>query len=416
MLRLLLLCLFPCGTGFSQIFTLVDSIQLPTAQIWGVCSDDGDSLCITTVFIPTAKPHIYMRKVNYANIVQQSTPKQLTFDPDFTSITNLTDHKSIIHNNEIYVTFSTQGDQDLFIFKTDINGNRIGNIVTVVSGSADPTNDMILVTDGTYIYVLHFDPPNQHHVYTFDSNLNAVSAPFSTTTNGHNNIGNALFLSGNFHMFTGSTFGFNSNLLYTTWSSNWAPLSTQNVLSSVSGDGNWFSNGEVYDSANQRWYIGMNHIYNSQNIGQEHIDLLAFDNAFNLLERIHVTPIIYNRPHMVLKNGFLYLAYDRPGVAVYLHKYQVQNSSGLGELPGTTPGPELYPNPSTGRVYLEWKNFSAPLTVSIEDLRGVTVKETVVVPGSEIQLNTGELESGIYFMRLKPDQGEVITKKLLLIR
>ena len=121
--------------------------------------------------------------MDYSDISQQSPIVQLTFDADFTSISNLTDHKSIILDNELYVTFSTQGDSDLFIFKTDINGNRMGSIVTVVTGSTmDPTNDMILVTDSTYIYVLHFDPPNQHHVYTFDANLNPVGSLVSTTT------------------------------------------------------------------------------------------------------------------------------------------------------------------------------------------------------------------------------------------
>lgn len=141
---------------YPQILTLVDSVQLSNAQIWGVCSDDGDSLCVTTTFNPGTKPHLYMRKINYSNISGQSTPKQLTFDSDFAGITNLTDHKSIILNNEMYVSFSTQGDKDLFLFKTDINSNRIGSIVTVVQNSPDPTNDMILTTDGTYIYVLHF--------------------------------------------------------------------------------------------------------------------------------------------------------------------------------------------------------------------------------------------------------------------
>ncbi|HED05438.1 MAG TPA: hypothetical protein ENI61_01990, partial [Ignavibacteria bacterium] len=309
----------------SQVLTLVDSIQLTNAQIWGVSSDDGDSLCITTVFAPSTKPHIYMRKVNYTNISGQSTPKQLTFDADFVGITNLTDHKSIILNNEIYVAFSTIGDQDLYLFKTDINGNRIGSIIPVVTGSSYPTNDMILTTDGTYIYVLFFDPPDQHRVYKYDQNLNVIGVPFSTTTLNHNNIGNALFVGSAFYLFTGDLFGFNANLIYTKWDSNWTPLTTQNIVTSSSGDGNWFSTGVVYDSLNQRWYIGMNHIYSSQTLGQEHIDLLVFDNSFNLIERQHVTTTNYTRPHFVLKGGYLYMTYDKPG-SVYLNKYKIQNT------------------------------------------------------------------------------------------
>ena len=190
---LFILCVFQLK---SQIFTKVDSIKLSNANIWGVSFDAGDSLGITTIQSISGKPHIYLRKADYTNISQQSSLKQLTFDSDFIGLTNLTDHKSIILNNEIYVTFSTIGDQDLFLFKTDINGNRIGSIVTVISGSADPTNDMILTTDGTSIYVLYFNPtpPNsQHHVYKFDTNLNQIGSEFTTTISNHNNIGNALF-------------------------------------------------------------------------------------------------------------------------------------------------------------------------------------------------------------------------------
>ncbi|MBM3987928.1 MAG: hypothetical protein FJ294_08230 [Planctomycetes bacterium] len=321
--RLLALALSMIGHAHGQILTFVDSLQFSSAQIWGVCSDAGDSLCVTTVFSPSSRPHIFMRKVNYSVISQQSPPVQLTFDVDFAAIPNLTDHKTVILNDQIYISFSTQGDRDLFLFKTDINGNRIGSIVTVVSGSADPTNDMILTTDGSYIYVLHFDPPSQHHVYKFNSNLNAVGSPISTTTLMHNNIGHSVYRNSIFHLFTGSTFGFNSSLTHTKWNSSWGAISSQNILGSTGGDGNFFSTGAIFDSTNQRWYIALNHIYAGQSIGQEHIDLLAYDSNFNLLERKHVTTENYTRPHLVQKGGHLYMTYDRPGVGVYLRRYQV---------------------------------------------------------------------------------------------
>jgi len=66
----------------AQILNLADSVQLNNASVWGVVSDDGDSLCATTTYSPTLKPHIYMRKINYNNISQQSPLKPLTFDAD----------------------------------------------------------------------------------------------------------------------------------------------------------------------------------------------------------------------------------------------------------------------------------------------------------------------------------------------
>lgn len=412
---LFLIALSIIGSTYGQIFTLVDSVQLSNAKIWGVCSDDGDSLCVTTIYTPSTKPHIFMRKVNYSTISQESSLIQLTFDSDFVSITNLTDHKSIILNNEIYVAFSTQGDQDLYLFKTDINGNRIGSIITVASGSTDPTNDMILTTDGTYIDVLHFDPPNQHHVYKYDTNLNPVGSSFSTTTNGHNNIGNAIFQNNIFHMFTGSTFGFNSNLTYTTWDNSWGAVNTQNILSSIGGDGNFFSTGVIYDTINLRWYIAMNHIYNGQSIGQEHIDLLAFDNSFNLLEHKHVSTTDYTRPHMVFKEGYLYLTYDRPTVGVYLHKYQIQNTTGIKQLTNSSSSIQVFPNPFSTQTTLQTDNSLHNATLTIENCFGQTVEQIKNINGQIIVFDRNNLPSGLYFIRLTQENQIIATNKIIIM-
>ena len=101
--------------SFAQIFTKVDSILLGNASIWGVNFDDGDSLGMTTTQSINGKPHIYLRKIDYNSIAQQSQLQQLTFDNDFTNLPNLTDHKTLILDNEIYVAFSTIGDQNLFL-------------------------------------------------------------------------------------------------------------------------------------------------------------------------------------------------------------------------------------------------------------------------------------------------------------
>jgi hypothetical protein len=383
----------------AQVFTLVDSIQYTQAQIWGVVSDQGDSLVSTTLFNPGTKPHIYLRKNNYTNISQQSSLHQLTFDTDFTSIPNLTDHKSIILNNQLFVCFSTIGDADLFVFKTDLNGNRIGSIVTVVSGSTDPTNDMIMVTDSEYIYILHFDPPNQHHVYTFDTDLNPVGSSFSTNTLSHNNIGNALFHNSQFYLLTGSIFGFTANLSLTQWDSAWAPAiaAPQNVVASSAGDGNWFSTGMIWDETNQRWYVGMNHISATETIGEEHIDLLAFDINFNLLERKHITAQGAYRPHFVLKNGYLYVSYDRSGTGVYLLKYQIANTTGIEPVQSNTSGISIYPNPAVNQVHVILEKPTTAIWLS--DLQGRILQKTYLPPGElQVDINILGLKSGVYFL------------------
>lgn len=387
---------FLLSTLHAQVFTLVDSIQYTQAQIWGVVSDKGDSLATTTTFTPGSKPHIYLRKGDYTNISNQGSPIQLTFDADFSAITNLTDHKSIILNNELFVSFSTQGDQDAYIFKTDMNGNRIGSIVPIVTGSTDPTNDMMLATDSTNIYVLHFDPPNQSHVYTFDANLNPIGSSFSTTTLAHNNIGNTLFHNNEFYMFTGNIFGFNSNLTLTRWTNSWAPAigAPLTLVSSVSGDGNWFSTGLIWDEVNQRWYVGMNHISSSESISQEHIDLLAFDINLNLLQRMHITGQGCFRPHFVLKNDHLYVSYDKAGAGVYLLKYQVANTVGIEE---NDEDEELlvFPNPVHDMVHV----YSSSNNIWLTDITGRIIQQIEMNENHYTIIDLTKLNSGIYFVK-----------------
>lgn len=399
MKKLLLLPILFCLSSLSaQTLQLVDSLQFTQAQIWGVNSDQGDSMCVTTTFTPATRPHIYLRKVDYANINSQSTPVQLTFDTDFTSITNMTDHKHIILHNKLFIAFSTQGDQQLYLFKTDINGNRIGNIVPVTLGPGGPTNDMILTTDSTYIYVLHFAPPNQHHVYKYDQNLNFISG-ITTTTNGHNNIGGAILHNDTFHLFTGSTFGFNSNLTLTTWDTLWAPIATQNILPSTGGDGNWFATGIAHDSWTGCWMIAESHIEPPTTINNEHIDILLYDGSWNLIERIHATPSQSFRPHFVFKNGYLYMTYDKQGGFVGLKKYYLLTGSVYepNSLNAT-----MRPNPAIDQVLIS-VDQRGDYVVDVFNLNGQCVLSQNATAENVIRLNVEMLAEGVYTVRVRND-------------
>ncbi len=402
-----LVILLMLGTsGFTQIFIKADSVQLSNAEIWGVVFDAGDSLGITTIQNVNGKPHIYLRKIDYNDISQESGLKQLTFDNDFNGLTNLTDHKSIMLNNEVFVSFSTVGDQDLYLFKTDINGNRVGNITTVVNNSSDPTNDMILTTDSNFIYVMYYSPPFHHHVYRFNTNLTPLNST-TTTTNNHNNIGQAVFHNNTFYLFTGDNFGTNTSLLLTTWDNLWQPLASQIIIPSVNGDGNWLSTGAVFDSINNRWYIAMGHIYNGQNLGQEHIDLLAFDNNFNLLERLHISPSGYYRPHLILKNNYLYLSYDHGGSGVFLLRYQIQSTTGVKNK-FTKNNINIFPNPAQGKVHII---ATQKTTIKITDCTGRIIQTETIIPGKNYTVKLPG--KGIYFISSTTNDKQMFIKKII---
>jgi hypothetical protein len=400
-----LLLLLACSFGLqAQYLTKVDSMQVSQAQIWGVTGDDGDSLSLTTTFSSAGQPHIWLRKVNYSNIQGQGTLRQITTGADYANGRDLTDHKHIVFNNNIYVSFSTQGDQELFLFKTDMNGNRVGSLVTVFQGAGMPTNDMMLATDSTYIYVLHFAPPSQSRVYKYDTNLNPVGSAFTTTTLLHNNLGNVVHQNGHFYMYTGSQFGFNSNLVLTEWTSAFAPQgsSAQTLIPSAGGDGNFFATGVAYDPATQLWFVGFNHINSGQTIGQEHLDIAVFDASFNLLERKHTTGNGFFRPHFVVKGNYLYVSYDNGGGSVYLLQYQISGSTGVIDL--ADEALTVYPNPAT-------ENLRFSEACERIELSNALGKVLVTAEGAGT-IDIRNLPAGVYTCRIV-HEGRTVFRKIV---
>ncbi len=297
--------------------TLSQSVQIENADIWGGISYDGQYINVTTMM----DRNIHLVKFN-SSLQQVGSAVQLTTSSDLIDSKAITDHKHIYVNDTLYVAFSLVTDNDLLLFKTDKDGNRIGSIVTVFSAPSAPTNDMILTTDGTYIYVLHFYPNTQHMIHKFDLNLNRVGENTVTSnTLPHNNIGNVLYKDNIFYMFTGNSLSHSSNVILTKWDSNWNPIgsSSQTLIATSDGDGNNFSDGVVYDSTNNVWIIGFHHFSASDTLDNSHLDIATFDTNFNLLDRQHGA--LGNRPHMLLLDGLLYMVYDN--AAVYLNKYSI---------------------------------------------------------------------------------------------
>ena len=327
MKRLFLILLYLPFFSFSQTLTLVDSIKINQSQIWSGISYDNNIIRLSTMMPGnTTGNHIFLLEFD-TSLNQINTPVQLTFDTDIPSGKSITDHKHVYVNKELFVSFSLTQDEDLYLFKTDSLANRIGSIQTVVTAQPDPTNDMIMFNSDSLIHILFFRPISQHNVYTYDLNLNFQQNQITSSALPHNNIGEALYAPPLYYMFTGSNFGHNSNLVLTKWNSDWTPAmtSSQNILSSINGDGNWFSTGLIHDTLNNLWIVAFQHIEQFTPIDDEHIDIVIFDDNFNEINRIHATDDNCFRPDLLLHNGYLYLTYDKSGNGVFIHKYLLGN-------------------------------------------------------------------------------------------
>ncbi len=342
-----------------QRLTLVDSTTLSQASIWGNVSTNGQVLLVTTTTAVNGNPHIFLRQMD-STLQEVMAPVQLTFDSDSETNKKITDHKQLYLKGHIFITFSVRGDSDLYIFKVDENGQRVGNIVTVVEQTSNRTNDMILGTDSSRIYVGYFKPVSQHVVHQFDQGLSPIGSPVITDPAlPHNNIGSMVWKDNRFYLFTGSGFGYNSNLIVTQWQADWTPASrqTSTLISSQNGDGNWFATGAVWDAAHQWWIIAFHHIKATDAIEQEHLDLAVFDDQFNLLERHHATVKARYRPSLVLWDNQLFMIFDASGNGVFMYKYR------LPDVPVTTISTPSAALPQRLTVYPNYPNPFNPATV-----------------------------------------------------
>ena len=407
LLYCLLMLFFSLTINAQNILMQTDSIFISNSKVWGGISYDGKNINITTMMVasPMMK-HIYLIKFDTA-LNQLNTPVQLTTDNDLYSGRIITDHKHIYMNNQIYLAYSLEHDQELFLFKTDTAGNRIGLLDSVAIGSLHPTNDMILTSDSTNIHVLYYYPPNQHIIETYDLSLNKVRTDTTSNQLPHNNIGGTVYKDSTYYLFTGNTFGHNADLILTQWNKDWTPLSnnaSQILINSSNGDGSWFATGCAYDEASELWFLGFQHIEQSSALNDEHIDMAVFDKNFNLLERYHVTDSIHFRPHFLILDGYLYMVYDRAGNGVLIHKYKINNTlSGKNALPSVQTDSKLkiYPNPFTNSTVLEFKNDgNNTFELNIFDIAGNKVKTMKNINGTRLSIKKGHLPPGHYFVEL----------------
>lgn len=300
----------------------LDTLKLVQASIWGGISFNGQSISVTTTSQVGNYPQLHLRKLdrNLKTILQ---PKQLTFSTDPQTLKGITDHKHLFCNGFHYIAFSVQGDADLYIFRVDTSGTRVGSIVTVIENTSFPTNDMFLATDSSRIFVGYFKPPSQTIIHTFDRNLNLIGQPLITSmTLPHNNVGSILLRDGVLHMFTGSIFGKRADLILTQWGLDWSPAiaTPRTLIPTEQGDGNWFATGAVFHAKSNRWIIAFQHINDNDPSEAEHIDIAVFDERFSLLERAHTTVRRCYRPHLLVWDDFLYMIFDTVG-SVIMYKY-----------------------------------------------------------------------------------------------
>ena len=307
-------------TGDSGILKLVSSTTVAGADIWSGLSFDGSHILLTTMI----DGHINLVKYT-TDLVQVGDPVPLTTASDLPAGKNIADHKHLLMGSSLFVSWSPSGDQELYLFRADTDGNRIGSQVAVVEGSSVMTNDMHLFTNGTSVFVMYAEAGADRYVTQYDTTLVAteptkkITAPVS-----HDPLGATLFQNEGYRMFGGN--GVNRHLIVANWTATWSPDEPYDrvIVPSTTDDWNYFASGVEWDSAARRWFIGYRHMESGEDSDtQGKVRLAVFDETYGLLDRLQVPGLPWFRPHFLLEAGHLYVSYDNQSDTVNLVKYKI---------------------------------------------------------------------------------------------
>src|SRR3972149_8198060 len=169
----------------AQTFTLKKTVTIDFGAVWCVPVYDGTNIVVSSESGGVIKVGKFDLSLNEGT----STATTVADSSDTANNDSIADHKHIFQNGYHYMAFSIAGSGQggyLYLLKLDADLNRVGITTVVSDGSA--TNDMLLVGDGTYIYVGKFLPGTGHKVYKYDSNLNNLdSYTIGGGTNTHAN-------------------------------------------------------------------------------------------------------------------------------------------------------------------------------------------------------------------------------------
>ena len=352
----------------AQTFTLKKTAPIDFGNVWCVPVYDGSNIVVSSESSGVIKVGKFDLSLN--EVTSHATTVADTADT--ANNDSIADHKHIFQNGYHYLVFSTAGGGQggyLYLLKLDIDLNRIGSITTVVSNDP-PTNDMFLVSDGTYIYAGKFLPGTGHKVYKYDSNLSYLdSYTIGGGTNTHANGAAAVYTNNQFHLVAPFTLapGQNDEFYRIIFDNDWNVVKNKTTI--LSDEGMLSIVSALSVEPNSQEFI----IHYGRGSGDTGGPLYRaiYDSDWNLLSNTEVIDGTWTRPHSVIVNDTLYVGYD--GSSVQLSSFDITPT-----ITTPTPSPSVTPI-STATPVCETTSIAVSptkLTLSKKASSDVTVKVT----------------------------------------
>lgn len=76
---------------------------------------------------------------------------------------------------------------------------------------------------------------------------------------------------------------------------------------------------------------------------------------------------------------------------------------------------QIYPNPFSNQTVLHTENLFHNATLTMANCFGQTVKQIENISGQTVTLHRDNLPSGVYFIQLRQENKEIVTKKLIVM-
>src|SRR3990167_7771580 len=318
----------------AQTFTLKNTVIIDFGAVWCVPVYDGTNIVVSSESggaIKIGKFDLSLNEVtSHATIVADTA--------DTANNDSIADHKHIFQNGYHYLVFSTAGGGQggyLYLLKLDTDLNRSG--ITTVVNNDPPTNDMLLVGDGTYIYAGKFLPGTGHKIYKYDSNLtNHGTYTIGGGSNTHANGAAAVYTNNQFHLVAPFTLapGQNDDFYRIIFDNDWNIVKNKVTILSDKGMLNIVSALSV--EPNSQEFI----IHYGRGSGDTGGPLYraVYDSDWIPLSNTQVIDGTWTRPHSVIVNDTLYVGYDGSS-NVQLSSFTITN------IPTPTPTITVTPSP-----------------------------------------------------------------------
>lgn len=322
----------------AQTLTWEKTVPVTHGNIWCIPVYDGSAIVVSAESnegIRLAKYDLAMNPTG-TSVLVASTNDTVNHD-------RIADHKHIFQNGHHYLSYSVTGANYLYLVKLSRDFGWVAG--TIVASNDPPTNDMLMVGDGTNVYVGKFLPGIGHRIYSYDADLNLLdSKPIGDGMNRHANGATAIYADNVFYVVAPDTLAPGQNNTYSriTFDHDWNCVSNKTtilydpgVLSIVSG----LSQDPV-----SRSFI----VTYGRSAGDQGGPIYAaiYDPNWILITNQSIVTGTLNRPHSVISSNTFYLGYDGSDFAVSV--FSISNTV------DTSPaGPLIKANGSTNDISID---------------------------------------------------------------